>query len=76
MTRQKKELEKQIEQIEQYIAAEEEMGCGFTPVDWFRPLEEQIWKIQEQLAKLRHYSSVEEMLWDNRGFELGNLPFI
>lgn len=75
MTRQKKELEKKIEQIERYMAAEEEMGAGFTPADWFRPLEEKIWKLQEQLAELRHYSSVNEMLWDNRGFELRNLPY-
>lgn len=75
MTRQKKELVKKIEEINGIIAAEEEMGCGFTPADWFKPLEEQIYKLQEQLAKLSHYNSVEEMLFDCRGCELGNLPF-
>lgn len=75
MTRQKKELVKKIEEIEMFMRAEEEMGCGFTPVDWFKPLEEQIYKLQEQLAKLSHYNSVEDMLYDNRGFELENVPF-
>ena len=42
------------------------MGCGFAPANFYDPLYEQIHKMQEELARLRHYGSVEEMYYDNR----------
>lgn len=33
MTRQKKEIIKKIDEIEMFIAADEELGCGFAPAD-------------------------------------------
>ena len=67
MTRQKKELIKKIDEIERFIAVDEELGCGFAPANFYQSLYEQIYGLQEQLAKLSHYESVEEMLWDARG---------
>lgn len=34
MTRQKKEIIKKIDEIERFIRAEEELGCGFAPAEW------------------------------------------
>ena len=67
MTRQKKEIIKKIDEIERFIRAEEEIGCGFAPAEWFEPLEKKIYGLEEELARLRHYDSVEEMYFDNRG---------
>lgn len=75
MTRQKKELENKIDQIHKTIENEEEMGCGFILAGWFQPLEEEIYKLEQQLAELRHYDSVESMYLDTRGTTPDNLPF-
>lgn len=66
MTRQKKEIVKKIQEIENWIACDEGMGCGFAPANSYDPLYEQIHKMQEELARLRHYGSVEEMYHDDR----------
>ncbi len=66
MTRQKKEILKKIADIEEWIAADEEMGCGFAPASFYDLLYEEIHKLEEQLAKLMHYDSVLEMYHDNR----------
>lgn len=67
MTRQKKEILKKIWEIEEFIATDEELGCGFAPADAYDSEYEKIYELQEQLAKLQHYSSVEEMVLDPRG---------
>ena len=67
MTRQKKEIIKKIEEIEIFIAADEELGCGFAPAGAYDDLYKKIDGLQEQLAKLQHYDSVEEMMLDPRG---------
>lgn len=64
MTRQKKEIWKKINELNMYMAVEEELGCGFTPADWFAPIEHEIYELEEQLAKLSHYNSVEDMQYD------------
>ena len=73
MTRQKKELIKRIDEIENFIAADSALGCGFAPADFYRPLEEEAYRLQEELAHLSHYSTVEEMIYDTRGCE--GIPF-
>lgn len=75
MTRQKKEILKKIDEIQNFIAVDEELGCGFAPAGFYDELYERIWKLQEQLAKLSHYESVEEMMADTRGCG-AELPFL
>ena len=77
MTRQKKEIIRKIDEIEMFIAADEALGCGFAPTEFYDPLYEQIYGLQEQLARLSHYESVEEMLYDTRGCgQTDTLPFV
>lgn len=80
MTRQKKEIIKKIDEMERFIQADMELGCGFAPVGAYDGMYEEIYKLQEQLASLSHYSSVEEMLYDTRGQEAlynnGVIPFM
>jgi len=66
MTRQKKEILKKIDEIETWIAVDEELGCGFAPANAYAELEKEIYKLQEELAHLQHYTSVEEMFFDSR----------
>lgn len=76
MTRQKKELIKQIHAISEFIRVDEELGCGFAPANAYQPLEEEQWSLMEKLARLQKYGSAMEMLNDTRGqFEDPNLPF-
>ena len=67
MTRQKKEIIKKIADIETWIEADEEMGCGFAPADFYTPLYKQIYELEEELAKLRHFNSAEEMYHNDFG---------
>ena len=67
MTRQKKEILKKIDELEGFMSAEIELGCGFTPNDFLKPIEMQIYCLQEQLASLQHYDSVTDMMFDMRG---------
>ena len=76
MTRQKKEIIRKIEEIHRFIEADMELGCGFAPVDFYKPLEEQTGQLLDELAHLRHYSNSMEMMHDERGTRLdGNIPF-
>ena len=77
MTRQKKELLKRIDEIQEFIAVDEQLGCGFAPADFYNDLYEEIYELQTKLARLSHYSSVEEMMNDTRGCgETEELPFL
>ena len=67
MNRQKKELLKKIKQMETWIAVDIELGCGFTPPGAYDGMCKEIYKLQEKLAHLRHYKTVEDMLFDDRG---------
>ena len=73
MTRQKKEIIRRIDKIEAFISADSALGAGFAPADFYRPLEEEAYRLQEELAHLSHYSTVEEMIYDTRGCE--GIPF-
>ena len=66
MTRQKKELVKKIRFAYDMIAADEELGCGFAPAGFYDKAYHEIYKMEEELAHLRHYKSVEEMQYDTR----------
>ena len=77
MTRQKKEIMKRIDEIQNFIAVDEELGCGFAPAGFYDDLYRQIYDLQEQLAHLSHYGSVEEMMMDSRGCGAAEeLPFL
>ena len=67
MTRQKKEILRAIQEIDDFIAVDMELGCGFAPKDYYSDLEERRWNLLEALARLSHYSSVTEMFNDERG---------
>jgi hypothetical protein len=41
MTRQKKELIRAIQQIDEFIAVDTELGCGFAPADAYADLEKE-----------------------------------
>lgn len=62
MTRQKKELIKKIEYIDSLICAEDELGCGMTPPDFYRSLYQEIERLAEELAHLRGFKDQQEML--------------
>lgn len=66
MTRQKKEIIRKIDEIEAFIHADEELGCGFAPAGFYDPLYEQIYELEDQLARLSGYQSAEEMYMDDR----------
>lgn len=77
MTRQKKEVVRKIREIEEFIEVDSELGCGFAPAGAYDNMYDEIYRLQEQLAELSHYGSVEEILYDNRGFKPDeNIPFI
>ena len=67
MTRQKRELLKQIQQMERSIETDTQLGFGCAPPGAFDRAYEKIYELREELAHLRHYASAEEMLCDTRG---------
>ena len=67
MTREKKELLKKIEEMETWIAVDIELGCGFAPPGAYDGMYQEIYRLQEKLAHLRHYKTVEDMMYDERG---------
>ncbi len=74
MTRQKKEIIKKIDEMQTWIAVDEELGCGFAPPDAYAEMEREIYWLQGELARLQHYASVEDMLYDTRGCENAGCP--
>ena len=66
MTRQKKEILKEIDEIRLAIAADEELGCGCAPPGAYDSMYERIYELETQLAKLSHYDSAEDMFHDDR----------
>ena len=66
MTRQKFELEKKIYELREFIAVDKELGCGFAPPGAYDDLYSEIETMEDELAKLRHYSSASEMFNDER----------
>lgn len=66
MNRQKKELLKQIRELETWIEIDMEMGCGFVPPGAYDGMYKEIYRLQEELAHLMHYESAMEMFYDER----------
>lgn len=74
MTRQKKEIIKKIDRIQTGIEMDELMGCGL-PSAVYEAREQEIYDLMEQLVRLQHYASVEDMLYDTRGCENNGCPW-
>ena len=66
MTREKKEIQKKIDRIEEMMHEEEVMGCGFLPDDAFDREESIINRLEVRMAHLQHYKSLEEKEADTR----------
>ena len=73
MTRQKKEIVKKIEYIQTGMEMDDLMGCGLPP-KVYETREKEIYTLWEQLARLQHYASVEDMLYDTRGCANAGCP--
>lgn len=67
MTRQKKEILRRIAEIEREIEIDRQLSFEIVPDGAHDRAESIICALQEQLARLRHYSSYEEMMYDDRG---------
>lgn len=66
MTRQKKELIRKINELEEWIRVDEALGCGFAPAGYYDELYDEIWQLTEELAHLSHYESAQAMMNDTR----------
>ena len=75
MTRQKKEILRKIDEIECFIAADEELGCGFAPAGAYDSLYEEEDRLWEELAHLRNYPDAIAMQMDPRGIAGAELLF-
>lgn len=73
MTRQKKEIIKKVERVQLGMEMDDLMGCGL-PTAVCETREKEIYTLWEQLARLQHYASVEDMLYDTRGCENAGCP--
>lgn len=69
MTRQKKEILRKMDEINEFIAVDEQLGCGFAPAGFYRDLEEKLWSLGEELARLCHFDSYMDYLMDDRGLQ-------
>lgn len=67
MNRQKKELLKQIRELETLIEIDMELGFGIAPPGAHDKTYRKIYRLREELAHLRHYQTVEEMYYDEQG---------
>lgn len=76
MTRQKKEIMKKIDEIEMEIAVDQQLSFGMAPAEAYDKAYQQIWELNEELARLRHYPDAWQMINDNRGYKLEPLPFM
>lgn len=71
MTRQKKELIKKIDkmetELEMEIAVEKDLSFGIgPPADAFAGREDELWRMQDELARLQHYESYEDKVYNPR----------
>lgn len=60
MTREKKEIIKRINEIETFIAVDEQLGCGFAPADFYDELYEEIDRLEDKLAQLQGFKNAED----------------
>ena len=64
MTRQKKEILRQIDEIERDIEIDWQLAFGMAPPGAYDSMYQQIDELWDELARLRHYESKEAMLFD------------
>ena len=69
MTRQKREIVRKMNEIREFIEVDMQLGCGFAPANAYDSMEEQIWNLGEELARLSHFGSYMEYLMDDRGLQ-------
>lgn len=60
MTRKKREILRRIDEIQEFIAVDEELGCGFAPVGFCDDFYQKIYELETQLAQLRHCFFVDK----------------
>ncbi len=60
MTRQKKEIIKKINELEEEIESDKQLGFGIVPPGAHDFMHEAIRDLEEELARLRHYDCVED----------------
>ena len=66
MTRQKREIMRKMNEIREFIEVDMQLGCGFAPANAYDSMEDQIWNLGEELARLSHYDSYLDYLMDDR----------
>ena len=66
MTRQKKEIIRKINEIDREIQIDRELGCGYAPIGFYDRLYDEIYKLQDELARLRGY----ENAWSEQEAEI------
>ena len=71
MTRQKKEIQNKINEIEISIRAD--AALGYVSADRINDAYDEIEMLEEMLARLMHYESRYEMYMDDRGFWLSKV---
>ena len=67
MTRQKKEILRQIDEIERDIEIDQQLAFGMAPPGAYDRMYQQIDELWDKLARLSRYQSKEAMLFDERG---------
>ena len=80
MTREKKEIIKRLDAIEEFIAVDEALGCGCAPAGAYDELYAEMYSLRDRLARLRGFSSYEAMFdFECKGRRLAaeiDLPFV
>lgn len=67
MTRQKKELLRKIDTIDDFITVDTQLAYGCVPPGAYDGLYKEKDALYEELARLMHYGSAMEMFNDERG---------
>ena len=73
----KKELIKKIDAMEMEIAVDRELSHGMAPASAYESMEAEIWRMQDELARLQHYESYEDKMYHPRFplSSMGEFPF-
>ena len=74
MTRQKKELIKKIDKMTEWIDIDIQLGCGYAPAGAYDKMYQEIGKLENELARLRHFEDAFEM-YNRSWFPAEELPF-
>ena len=67
MTRQKKEILRQIDEIERDIDIDQQLAYGMAPPGAYDSIYQQIDELWDKLARLSRFESKEAMFLDERG---------